>query len=315
MMPIFNDWESSALLCASIDALTEQVEPSVVDILLIDDGSMIPVGSEFFNFDPKLLNSVSVLTLRRNVGHQRAIAVGLTYIQQQCQCDAVVIMDADGEDKAEDIPRLMKRFSEESQPTAIFAERGRRMEGVVFKGSYQFYRFLHYLLTGRKIRVGNFSVLPIQHLNVLVAYPELWNHYAAAVMKSRVRYTTIRADRGRRIRGKSRMNFVDLVIHGCSALFAFHEIVSTRLLIASGGVTLAFCLLLGSVLLTRVFTNLAIPGWASVASGLLFVLIIQLLATSISVVFSAMISRNTLGFIPVRDYVYFVSDCKRVHPK
>jgi polyisoprenyl-phosphate glycosyltransferase len=316
MMPVFNDWDSSSLLCASIDATLKQFQSAiVVDILLVDDGSANVIKPDFLEREPEFLNKVSVLTLRRNVGHQRAIAIGLTYIQQHCQCDAVVVMDADGEDRAEDIPRLIHCLAENKVATAVFAERRRRMEGPAFKAFYEIYRLLHYLLTGRTIRVGNFSALPRRHLDALVAFPELWNHYAAAVMKSRLRYTTIQADRAQRICGRSQMNFVALVIHGCSALFTFHEIVSTRLLIASGAVSAAFCLLLAAVLLTRFFTNLAIPGWASIVSGLLFLVIIQLLATSISVVFSAMISRNALGFIPLRDYVYFVSGCENIYSR
>ena len=74
-------------------------------------------------------------------------------------------------------------------PSPYSAERGRRIEGVKFKMFYMCYRLLHFLLTGRGIRVGNFSVLPIHHLNSIVAYPELWNHYAAAIVDSRLPYT------------------------------------------------------------------------------------------------------------------------------
>ena len=46
-----------------------------------------------------------VLRLRRNVGHQRAIALGLTYLQVEAGCEAVIVMDADGEDRPADVPR------------------------------------------------------------------------------------------------------------------------------------------------------------------------------------------------------------------
>ncbi len=314
-MPVFEDWEASSLLCSSIDLATQTIPGATVGILLIDDGSSASRGSWFVAFTPQHLKWVSTLTLRRNVGHQRAIAIGLTYIQQHVPCDAVVVMDADGEDRAEDIGRLVQCLGEAPSPTAVFAERGRRMEGLVFRSFYQFYRLLHYALTGRGIRMGNFSILPAYHLNALIACPELWNHYAAAVVKSRLRYTTIRTDRGVRLRGKSHMNFVALVVHGCSALFTFHEIVSTRLLIASAAAATIFILLLAGVIFIRALTNLAIPGWASVVSGLLFLLILQSLATSLSVLFSAMISRNTLGFLPLRDYPYFVAGCDQIYPR
>ena len=41
------------------------------------------------------------------------------------------------------------------------------------------------VLTGRKVEVGNFSVLPWTLLERLVGVSEIWNHYAAAVYKAR----------------------------------------------------------------------------------------------------------------------------------
>jgi polyisoprenyl-phosphate glycosyltransferase len=63
-------------------------------------------------------------------------------------------MDADGEDRPEDIPRLIQELNRSPHPVAVFAERGRRIEGVKFKMFYMCYRLLHFLLTGRGIRVG-----------------------------------------------------------------------------------------------------------------------------------------------------------------
>ena len=165
------------------------------------------------------------------------------------------------------------------------------------------------MLTGRTIRFGNFSLLPRQHLDSIVAFPELWNHYAAAVLKANLPYTTIRADRGKRLRGKSKMGFVGLVIHGLSALFASYEIVSTRLLVGTAFLGFAFCCLLVVVAGVRLFTDLAIPGWATFTGGLLFVLVTQSIATLLTIIFSVMMSRNNLGFLPIRDYEYFVADC------
>jgi polyisoprenyl-phosphate glycosyltransferase len=137
------------------------------------------------------------VALRRNFGHQRAIAVALAYVQQKLPADAIVVMDADGEDRPEDIARLVEALENSPTPVKVFAERGRRIENLSFKLFYLCYRLMHWLLTGRKIRFGNFSLLPRWHLDSLVAYPELWNHYAAALIRSRLPYITIRADRAR----------------------------------------------------------------------------------------------------------------------
>ena len=73
-----------------------------------------------------------MLRLRRNLGHQRAIAIGLTYIQAQMTTayEAVVVMDGDGEDAPEDVPRLLARLEAEGGRSIVFAERTRRSESL-----------------------------------------------------------------------------------------------------------------------------------------------------------------------------------------
>ena len=62
---------------------------------------------------------------------------------------------------------------------------------------------------------------------------ELWNHYAAAVLKTRLPYTSVPTIRGRRLQGDSRMGFVSLAVHGLSALSVFSDTLGVRLLVAS----------------------------------------------------------------------------------
>ena len=176
-------------------------------------------------------------------------------------------MDADGEDRPEDIPRLLEAMGNAGHPTAVFAERGRRLENLTFRVMYRCYSLLHWVFTGRDIRFGNFSVLPWSYLDSLVVCPELWNHYSATFLKSRLPYTRVRCDRGRRLAGESRMNFVSLVIHGMSALFANQEVVGTRLLLMAVFTTLISVLLLGMVVGIRIFTHATIPAGAVVAVG------------------------------------------------
>jgi len=309
VMPVYDDWESAALLCTAIDECLLRYEPVGITILLVDDGSNEIAPDDFPGPPVKAIQSIKVLRLRRNLGHQRAIAVALAYVQQKMPGDAVLVMDGDGEDRPEDVPRLIEAFVTSPNVVTVFAERGRRIEGTLFKMFYVVYRVLHRLVTGRPIRFGNFSLLPRQHLNRVVAYPELWNHYAAAVLKAQVPYKTIRADRGKRLRGSSKMHFVSLVIHGLSALFASYEVVSTRLLIGAALLGLTFSLLLFVVIGVRLFTKLAIPGWATYTTGLVFIVVTQSVAALLTIIFSVMMSRNNLGFLPIRDYEYFVAEC------
>jgi polyisoprenyl-phosphate glycosyltransferase len=255
---------------------------------------------------PGAIEHIAILALRRNLGHQRAIAIALAYIQQHWTGDGVVVMDADGEDRPEDIPILLRAMRSSEHPTAVFAERGRRLESLTFRFFYQCYSILHRVFTGRDIRFGNFSVLPWSYLDSLVVFPELWNNYSATVLKSRLPYIRVRCDRGGRLAGQSRMNFVGLVVHGLSALFANQEVVGTRLLLVTILMALALVLLIGGVIGVGLLTHIAIPGWAAVAIGLILILVGQPLVASFMLIFSIMMNRSHLGFLPIRDYSYFV---------
>jgi len=299
-MPVYKDWESASLLCRALDQQCADLPGFAVQALLIDDGS--PEGIAGWEpFAPQNLRSLNVLYLRRNLGHQRAIAVGLCHVHDHLPCDAVLIMDADGEDRAEDIVRLVRK-SAEGSGRILFAERRKRMEGLTFRFGYNFYRFVHKALTGISVRVGNFSVVPFAALGRLTSMSELWNHYAGAVFKSQLGFDSIPIDRGTRYRGHSHMNLVALVSHGLSGIASFYDVVATRILLANvAGVVV---MLVG--LIVVVLTRLAIPGWASYVAGFLLILLLQLVGLSFSLVFTLVTNRVNYLFVPARDYGFFI---------
>lgn len=304
LMPVYRDWQSASLLCRALDGQCAQLADIAVQALLVEDGS--PDGTAGWEpFAPQHLRSLDVLHLSRNLGHQRAIAVGLCHVREHVPCDAVLIMDADGENRAEDAVRLIRQALAGS-PRILFAERRKRLEGLVFQVGYGLYRFLHKVLTGIPVRVGNFSVVPASALRRLTCMPELWNHYTGAVFKSRLVFDTVPIDRGQRYAGHSHMNLVALVNHGLAGIASFHDAVATRILLANvaGVVLLAGGLI--AVGFTRLFTAVAIPGWATYGAGLLLILLVQLVGLSFSLVFTLITNRLNIQFLPARDYQFFV---------
>jgi hypothetical protein len=179
---------------------------------------------------------------------------------------------------------------------------------------YIIYKVLHLALTGVGVKVGNFSILPRSYLRTLVVMSELWNHYAAAFFRSGLRYATIPIPRGHRISGASRMNFVSLTAHGMSAISVFGDVVGVRLLIvAMVGVALAAA---GIVAVTaiRMFTEYAIPGWATYSAGLLFVILFQFIILATTFTFTLLSNRINLTFVPLRDHELFLDRAETVYP-
>lgn len=312
LMPVRDDWASAAELVRRLDRTLHDV-PCVVDFLLVDDGSAQRCSPADFAYSFTVSRRVQVLRLRRNLGHQRAIAIGLVHIFEAMPTDAVMVMDADGEDTPEGVLELLRAFSQDATKV-IFAERSRRTESFVFRSFYIAYKLLHRMLTGFTVRVGNFSILPASCLETLVVTSELWNHYAAAVFRSGFPRTMIPIARGHRIAGTSRMNFVSLIAHGMSAISVFGDIVGVRLLMAAlAGAGLAAAGVL-AVIGTRMFTSQAIPGWATNTTGILLVMFFQFVTIAASFTFTLLSSRINLSFVPLRDYGLFVADKHTVYP-
>jgi glycosyltransferase involved in cell wall biosynthesis len=311
LIPVYNDWEAVGMLLGQLDQAVGGVGQPL-SVVLIDDGSTDPVPGKLRLLKLSHLQFVDILTLRRNLGHQRALAVGLCHVQAAISCRAVLIMDGDGEDSPEDAPRLLAKLDEAHDRQIVFAERTRRSESWLFCICYHLYRILHLALTGIPVRVGNFSVVPAALLDRLVAVSALWNHYAAAVYVSHLPFTTIPTRRATRLAAGSRMNFVSLVTHGLSAIAVFGERVGVRLLLILG-IVMGMCVVgLVVIVLLRLTTNLAIPGWATYTSGILVLMLFQLLVLLLSFVFMILQGRDQTRLLPFRDCLQFIEGSRRL---
>jgi polyisoprenyl-phosphate glycosyltransferase len=110
LVPAFNDWEALEKLLLLIDEIFISQEYNS-EVLIVDDYSTQPAPESLACQTYQQLQTVNILRLRRNLGHQRAIAVGLCYTHDNLDCDAVVVMDGDGEDNPFEIGRLLDTFT------------------------------------------------------------------------------------------------------------------------------------------------------------------------------------------------------------
>jgi polyisoprenyl-phosphate glycosyltransferase len=286
LMPVYNDWDALGRLLPAL-ALELSANSLRAAILLVDDGSTVPPPKNLGDENYTSIESIDILHLRRNSGHQRAIGVGLCYIEANRPCH---------------------------QQKIIFAMRIRRSENLAFRFFYNLYRLIHLLLTGIPVRVGNFSAVPMSSMKHLAAVSELWIHYAAAVHKAKLPIATIPTQRSPRLAGLSRMDPVALVVHGLSAMAIFGDRIGVRLLIlVSCEIVLAMAGLAIAVG-ARLFTNtLVIPDWAFYDIVVLFVMLIQMLLLLLVFAFVILALRDRAMVIPSRDYVHITDGLQRVY--
>lgn len=311
LIPNFNDWEPLQLLLDQLDPVAATL-PWQVSVLIVDDASTLPLPPGWPARQPLALAPIEILHLRANLGHQRAIALGLYHIHETRPGATVLIMDGDGEDRPGDLPALLAEYDRSSRRDCVFAARGKRLESFLFQFFYHVYRALHLALTGIEVRVGNFSVLPPEAVARLMAVSDLWNHYAAAVYRARLPRRLVSLPRGRRLAGNSQMNFTGLLVHGLSAISVFSDRLSARLL-AFSALTGVVVTALAATAAAVHFLGFPLPPAAVYALLALGAVTVQSLLLTAFFVFLIAHRRATPGFLLPRDAPHFILGVTRTH--
>lgn len=297
--PLFNDWDCLPSFLAELGALSEQ--DLIVDAFIVDDGStQSPVQAS--KLDVAGLRRLEIIRLGDNLGHQRAIAVGLVSVSERQEHDAIVVMDADGEDDPTNIPNMIHAWSAMPE-SVVVAQRRSRTDGVRFRAFYTAYKILFRLLTGERLDFGNFSVLSPVAARRLSLMPELWNHYPATVMVSRLVVERLPLDRRQRYSGQSQMNFTSLVNHGLSGIAAFLNRVFTRLIIFAGALIAVFTSLAFAAIVIRLAAGVPIPGWAALGGSVALIGAIQVTAVLLVLAFMTLSTRSIYS-PPPSDFVH-----------
>lgn len=295
--PIYEDKEASSQLFIN---LAKEFGAEVF-LVAVDDGSVRePVDVQ--SLKAAGLSGV-VIRLKRNVGHQRAIAIGLSYLSDNLAgVDRVVVMDSDGEDIPASIRVLLDALRSDQFDVAV-AERRSRVETVRFRIFYVFYKVIFGALTGRKISFGNFMALTPNAVKRLAAMQELWTHVAGAVLGSKLRLAVCPLDRGARYAGRSKMNFIGLTLHGFKALMVFAEDVLVRVGIMCVAISAAsvLCAIIAIILK---LVGFATPGWFSVALGVLFLVFLQTAALTLMTLMLSGVAKS--GAVLANAYREFV---------
>jgi len=224
LIPVYNDWKSLAVLLDKIDLQTNGWN-SEVSILLVNDGSTEKRSD--LKSDYQKIKSIKILNMKENRSHQRCIAAGLKYIFENEDFERTIIMDADGEDRPEELNDFFKKAQENPNKT-ITGNRLKRSEGIVFKTLYELHKLLTLIFTGKLIKFGNFTCLPKSHVEQLIRTSCLWNSYSGSVVKTINDRTSIPSTRGVRYVLPSKMNFIALVFHSLGIISVFKNIVIFR---------------------------------------------------------------------------------------
>lgn len=259
ILPFFNE---SELIIELLNLLENKISnlKDHYNLLFVNDGST-DKGAELIekhNFKSQNI-SKEVIELNSNAGHQNAIRQGIIYAKQNHldKCKGIIIMDSDGEDNPDAIAELANKKNYD----VVFVTRGKRKENLTFKISYFFYKILFKIITGKKINFGNYALISPKVLNSIAE--KHFFHFSSFLSKQRFNIEYIQYDRNKRLKGKTKMGFKNLLIHALKSFIEYHEEliyfqikVFIVMILTFGGIS-------GYILYAKYYAHTALIGWSS----------------------------------------------------
>ena len=228
------------------------------EIIFVDDGSHDGSG--------KLLDhlaaehpQVRVVHFSRNFGHQAAVQAGLAHARG----DVVLLMDSDMQDAPETLGRFLSQWQAGSD--VGYAIRSHRQEAwwkrCLFAG---FHRLLASVSdTPIPVDAGNFSLIDARVVREIVQLGERDRYLPG--LRSWVGFSQqgIEVRRDARYDGQPRVSLRGLWRLAQTAVFSFSTFPLAIFSLIGYSALAVFVALSGFSLFCRLFTDLAVPGWAS----------------------------------------------------
>ena len=232
LTPTLNDWRSLSKLLLEIDKNILGLKGNF-RVLIINDASTIEPKLNLKNI--KRLRKINIITLKKNLGSQKSICVGLKYLKKKKTKAIIVILDSDGEDNPKQIKKLIN-LAEKNPNSIISANRLKRKENIFFKLLYKLHLLITFLFTGKYINFGNYCSFNSLNLKKLLSNANLWLACSAGVIKNCDSIKPYYVSRKKRYFDSSKAKFSFLFEHSLNIISVFKSDVQRNCFI--------FCLIL-----------------------------------------------------------------------
>ena len=221
LIAVYNDWSSLDVLLGEIYKKLNQTIWKNYEVYIVNDASTIEIPE-------KNKKKIKIINLFNNIGSQGAISIGVKYIQKNIDdITHLLIMDSDGEDKPEDIVRLLDECKN-NENKIVFARRKKRRESVLFRVLHFTYKKIFKMLIGKDLDFGNFSCTTKANLNIIVNINNLQTHYSASILRSKIPFSKIDCEKGFRIEGSSKLDFWKHFAHALMSLSVFVDLIAIK---------------------------------------------------------------------------------------
>lgn len=275
VIPVFNEAECLPELHRRLREVLDGI-PGSAEIIFIDDGSSDAsprILEDLAKSDPE----VGVVRFSRNFGQHYAMTSGFDH----CRGDRVVLMDADLQDRPEEIPRLIEKLEEGFD--VVYGIRQARRDPFFRRMAS---RGLIWLLRRSGAMtlewdVATFRVMSRRVVDALVGMRERSRFIAGLVSWLGFASAAVEVEHGERAGGASKYRLKSLVRLAVTALTGFSYAplrIATWMGFAVSLVAFGWAVVL---LVRRLLLDITSPGYASIMVAILFIGGVQLIVLGI----------------------------------
>jgi polyisoprenyl-phosphate glycosyltransferase len=268
IVPVFNE---ELVITEMHNRLTQVLSNANFDyeILLINDGSDICATDR----------NVKLISFSRNFGHQIAITAGI----DKASGHAVVIIDADLQDPPELIPKMVDKWREGYE--VVYGVRRKREGEGHFKliTAALFYRTLRRMTpVDIPVDTGDFRLIDRKVVEQLRQMKERTRFVRGMVSWVGFRQCKLEYLREKRFAGETKYPFKKMLKFAMDGILSFSQ-VPLKLASAFGFLCsgIGFLALIYGLIIKYLFPRQAIPGWASLFVGSLFLGGVQLICLGV----------------------------------
>ncbi len=227
-------------------------------IYYVDDGSLDKTWCIINKFTRENHN-VGGLKLSRNRGHQYALLAGLLTVPG----DVLVSMDADLQDDVNAIEKMVDAHADGQD--IVYGVRDNRSSDTIFKrrSAESFYKLMSWLGVDLIYNHADYRLMSRRAIDALHCYREVNLFLRGIIPLVGFESSIVYYKRSERMAGESKYplrRMLSLAWEGITSM----SVVPLRMVTAMGAFVFIFTVLMSLfVIATRLFTNRALPGWAS----------------------------------------------------
>ena len=282
VVPCYNEEQVLPETCRRLDALLRRlIDDRRIDVRsrvwFVDDGSRDRTWSMIHEASIAPGSLVCGIKLSRNCGHQAALMAGL----MTAAGDVLISVDADLQDDLDAIPKMLDEYRAGSE--IVYGVRSRRDSDTFFKRftAEGYYALLRRLGVEVVFNHADYRLMSRRAVESLREFPECNVFLRGLIPQLGFRATQVEYARGERFAGESKYplrKMLALAWQGVTSFTAapLRAITTLGMLVSLVSMCLGFW-----ALWVRLFTNEAVPGWASIVIPLFLLSGVQLLSLGV----------------------------------